>query len=82
MEKVNNEFILNLIAELVFKINLAGEGKQCAFLEVAGHVNWLQVRVVESKENYNVNLYRSEYTDFTDTKELLRIADSLEEFLR
>ena len=41
MEKVNNEFILNLIAELVFKINFAGEGKQCAFLEVAGHVNWL-----------------------------------------
>ena len=80
MDEVDNVRLLTRISEIVVKINV--EREKCAFLEIAGHVGWIQVRVAASSEEYKNMLYTSDYVDFKDTKALHRVVGALEGFLR
>lgn len=55
---MKKQSISALLAQVMYLANEANEKTdKCVFVRLAGHVNWLEVSVAESKENYGHELF-------------------------
>ena len=60
MKKENRKQFLELIDKV---LEIHDSNKVCVFLDISGHVDWFEIKFVESKNRYGVILWKSGVTD-------------------